>query len=229
MPAGSETWLQHGVQQTVALKAKYTVKPPTNKITHNTDVPSETSPELVTFRPAERKKRTRSSSRHRMRQRSVSRSPSVSPRRAKILESFVPPRRPKRERKRRGASPSVEVRRAKKSESLYEPTEPESPNLQDPRLYVADTSEEEEVLQELYKEKKKLRDVQIAHDVMQRRHDVEKPKAERTREEKQASRVRGGRKKTIAILRATLKKSGILQRGTRPASCKSSKPTEPSS
>ena len=224
MATESETWLQHGVQQTVAIKAKYIVKPPTNKITHETDVPSETPRDLVAFRPAERKKRKRSPSASPRPKRE--RRPSVSPRRAKILESFVPPRRPKRERKRRGASPSVEVRRAKKSESLYEPTEPESPNLQDPRLYVADTSEEEEVLQELYEEKKKLRDVQIAHDVMQRRHDDEKPKVERTREEKQANRVRGGKKKTIAILRATLKKSGILQRGTRPASCKSSSSTK---
>ena len=60
MATESETWLQRGVQQTVAIKAKHIVKPPTNKITHETDVPSETPPDLVAFRPAERKKRKRS-------------------------------------------------------------------------------------------------------------------------------------------------------------------------
>ena len=83
-------------------------------------------------------------------------------------------------------------------------------------LIVEDTDEENELLEDLYNEKKAL-DAEVA-EKKKGDHVTEEPQIQRTKAEKKATRVRGGKRKTMAILRSTLKASGIIQRGGRPAS-----------
>ena len=81
---------------------------------------------------------------------------------------------------------------------------------------VENSDEENELLEDLYNEKKAL-DAEIAEKKKDDRV-TEEPTIQRTRAEKKATRVRGGKRKTMAILRSTLKASGIIQRGGRPSS-----------
>ena len=86
------------------------------------------------------------------------------------------------------------------------------------RLYVDDTSEENQLLEDLYDEKKKIRAAQLRREQIARASEPERPKIERTKAEKKATRVRGGKRKTITILRATLQRTGVLRVGSRPSS-----------